>query len=81
MDSMPYPTSDDILQCREDRKKYREAQRDLTGQWLDACLIKYALGDHPKKEQIRALAWDEGHSAGLYMVEMWVSTLAALILP
>jgi hypothetical protein len=39
----------------------------------------YGLTDHPKADAIFNMAWEEGHSAGLATVDIWVAKLMDLV--
>lgn len=76
--------------CFEYIKKY-EAFVAAKKAWLQDCvrleelfkhdaLVQVRLADHPKREKAYAMAWEEGHSYGLYEVYLNLEKLAELLL-
>lgn len=58
---------------------YQEAEAERIRQFKVDLFVAYGVTGHPKAERAFNLAWDFGHSGGLHEVELYFSTLAALI--
>lgn len=58
---------------------HQEAEAERLRQFKVDLFVAYGVTGHPKAEKAFKLAWEFGHSAGLYEVELYFSTLATLI--
>lgn len=58
---------------------YQEAEAERIRQFKVDLFVAYGVTGHPKAERAFNLAWDFGHSGGLHEVELYFSTLVALI--
>ena len=65
----------------EQRQAYRDGERAMTEKLKAALEEENGLSDHPKKDTLWRLAWDEGHSAGYAEVTLVYDRLAELLKP
>lgn len=64
---------------RENIGKYRSEEQRLLAKFKEDVLEYCGISNHPKAEKLYAIAWDKGHSAGLYEVYLEVDELSELI--
>lgn len=62
------------------RAAWHKAEADAVNAFKKDVLEEYGLAGHPKADKVYALAWQEGHSAGLMEVAGWVQKLSELVL-
>jgi hypothetical protein len=65
---------------REARKEHHQETYRLEAMFKADALDETGLTGHPKAEKAWALAWDRGHSSGLYEVLGNLQELADLLL-
>ena len=58
---------------------HQEAEAERIRQFKVDLFVAYGVTGHPKAEKAFNLAWEFGHSGGLHEVELYFSTLVALI--
>jgi hypothetical protein len=61
-------------------RAYNEKAAELEEQfWKDAFEDLGISHDHPKAKELRRIAWDHGHSAGLREVYWWIEELSVFL--
>ena len=61
------------------RDEWYEAEAKLKQEFWDDCAEDFGLQNHPKREKLQEIAWEEGHSEGFRSVYQWYERLAELL--
>lgn len=61
------------------RKAYHAHTNELKMQFKQDMLDDFGVTDHPKAQKLWELAWERGHSAGLYAVYQEAEELVELL--
>lgn len=82
---LPYPERGGDKANRERFSEARAVWNKETNRinkiFRDDLATAFELTGHPKEEKVWNMAWEEGHSEGLYMVYQYYDDLADLVKP
>lgn len=73
---------DNPLPCpriRDGRREYRQKEREIQEEFKQDLFKAYKVENNPKKDRCYALAWEHGHSSGLFEVLSYFDDLVDLI--
>jgi hypothetical protein len=65
----------------EERRIRRSAEQEMTDKFRKVLEEDNGLSDHPKRDVLWRLAWDEGHSSGYAEVAIYYERFAELLKP
>lgn len=69
----------ELERWQDDMKVYRDAERSAKQHFKESLLAYLDIADHPLAEKLYSMAWDRGHSEGLYRIAEEADELSELL--